>query len=125
MKVDGVVNQSARQIVFNIVDDNGRPYIDELDVGHILIFLYGLVYFFIVVDPLHKVLCGDFWVLSDVVWRGGFHFANIVHDEFSVVAFRFNEERLDPSRLAHVADPLAASLGRIGCVKYCHLSSCS
>lgn len=123
MKVDGIIYESTRQVIFDVVDHHGRPNIDELDVRYILILLYGLVHLFIVADPLHEILCSYFRVLSNIVWRSSFDFSDIVHDEFPVIALGFNKERLDSSSLAHVTDPLAAFPCRVGSIKDSDLSA--
>ena len=118
MEVLNVVNETAREIVFYLVDNDLGPDVDEPDIGKVtLVITNRLVSFLVVVDPIHKVARGNFGVLALVIRRVGLDLADVVHDEFFVAANRLDEKRLDSGSTARVVNPLATRLGRVGSIE--------
>ena len=68
MEVHEVVNHTALQVILYLVDDDLLTDINEFDVRQVFfIFINCLVYFFIIANPVSKILSRNFRILSLVV----------------------------------------------------------
>ena len=115
MKVHEVVNDATLQVVLDAIDDDLAANIDEFDVGHVrLILVDGLVDLLVVADPVAEVTGRFLRILTDVVWRGCFDFANVAHDEILVVTLRFHEHCRNLLIIATVLYPATSRFGRVG-----------
>lgn len=88
MEVLDVVNQTTGQVILDLVNDDGRPNVDKLDVGILLlVFIDSLVDLLVVADTVSKILSSKLWILAHVIGRSGLDFEDVVHDDVFVVAF--------------------------------------
>ena len=123
MKVHEIIDNSALQIVFDLVDDDLLAHIDQLHVCQVpFILIDGLVNLLIVPYPVPKVQCSRFWILTLVIGRRCLHFHDICHDGLFRITLRLNIERLDAIGAAAFAHPSSSSLCRICSVQYRHNS---
>ena len=121
MKVHEIVDDSALEVVFDLVDDDLLAHIDQLYVCQVLLILIdGLVNLLIIPYPVPKVQCSRFWILTLIIGRRCFDFHNICHDGLFRIALRLNKERFDAIGLAALAHPSSSSLRRICSVEYSH-----
>lgn len=121
MKVHEVIHNAALQVVFYLVDDDLLADIYELYIRQVFLVLIDcLVDFFIVPDPIAKVLSGNFGILPFVVGRGSLDFQDIAHDQVFIVALRLYIQGLDIVGFATLVNPSTAGLGRVGGVQDCH-----
>ena len=112
MEVHEVIDDSALEVVFDLVDDDLSTDVDQLDVCKILLILVdGLVHLLVFLDPVAEVSTCDFRVLALVVWGCGLYFHDIRHDDVVIVAFRLDVQCLDTICFAALGDPSATSLG--------------
>lgn len=110
----------------NAIDDDLLSNVHNLKVRvlvFVAILVNGLINFFVIADPVQKVLSSSFGILAAVVWGGGFHVTDICHDNVLVVAFAFDKEDLDAMLRANVVDPFPTLLGRIGGIQNCNDAS--
>lgn len=87
MQVLKVVDQTAGQVILDLVDDDKRAHIDQLDVGVVLLVLIDrLIDFFVVADAIAEIFCSGFRVLTLIIWRRRLDFEDVVHDEALIIA---------------------------------------
>lgn len=110
-----VVDQTAGQVIFDLVDDDGRSHVDELDVGVLLlIFVDGFVHLLVVANAVAEIKGSDLRILTLVVRGGRLDFLDVSHDEIFVITDGLHKESLNASFSALLIDPLAALLGGVG-----------
>ena len=115
MEILDVVNESAGKIVLDLIDDDGRANIDQLDVCVILFeFINGLVGHFVVANSSAEIKSSSLRVLPSVIGRCSLDLTDVVHNKILVVANRLDKQRFNASIVAGFINPLTASFGRIG-----------
>jgi hypothetical protein len=88
MEIHKEVDNTALQVILDLVDDDLMSDVDQLDVGQVsFVFVNGFVHLFVVSDSVSEVLCSGFWVLPSVVRGCGLNFENIAHDDVFIIAF--------------------------------------
>lgn len=121
MKVHKIVNDSALEVVFDLVNDDLLAHIDQLYICQVpLVLIDGLVYLLIVPYAVPKVQCSRLWILTLIIGRRCFDFHDICHDGLFRITLRLNKESFDAVGLAALAHPSSSSLCRICSVKYSH-----
>ena len=119
MKVHEVVNNSALQVILNLVDDDLLAHINQLHVCRVLFILIDrLINLLIVPYPVPKIQCRRFWVLSLIVGRCGLNLDDICHDGLFRITLGLHKDRLDTVGIAALTHPSSSSLCRIGSIQY-------
>lgn len=81
MKIHEVVDHSALQVIFDLVDNDLLAHIDQLHVRQVLLILIDcLINLLIVSDPVPKVQCSRFWILAYVVGRRSLDLHDVGHN---------------------------------------------
>ena len=92
MEVLDVVDQSAGEVVFDLIDDYGRANVDELDVGVILLaIINSLINQLVVANAGAEILGSNFGILAPVVRRRRLDLADVVHDDLFIITQRFDK----------------------------------
>ena len=121
MKVHQVVDNSALQVILNLVDDDLLSNIDQLHVCQVLFILIDrLVNLLIIPYPVPKVQCSRFWILACIVGRCGLDLHDICHDGLFRITLRLHIECLDAVGVAALTHPSSSSLCRICSIQYSH-----
>lgn len=121
MEVHEVVDDSALEVVFDLVDDDLLAHIDQLHVCQVLLVLVdGLVDLLIVPYPVPKVQRSRFWILTLIIGRRCLDFHDVCHDGLFRITLGLNIERFDAIGLAAFTHPSSSSLCRICSVEYSH-----
>ena len=121
MEVHEVVDDSALQVVLDLVDYDSASHIDQLDICKVLLILIDcLVHLLVLLNAIAKVPARFFWILPHVVRRCGLNLHDVGHDDVFGVAFRFYVKGLHVVLLAFLSNPATARFGGIGRIQYCN-----
>lgn len=86
MKVHQVIDHSALEVILNAVNDNLFADIHDLEISEIIfLFVNSLVDFFIVLNTVTEILCGSFWIKTNIVGGRGLDFQDIAHDQVLII----------------------------------------
>lgn len=116
MEVHREINDPRLEVVGYFIDNDLRANVDKLDVGQIGL-CNRLVNLFVVPNTIPKVPRSHFRVLADVIWRGGFYFKDVAHDQIFIVTLALNEEDIVALSLTALRDPFSPALGRVCSIK--------
>ena len=115
MEILDVIDQTARQVVLDLVNDHRGADIDQLDVGvMLLILINGFVNLLVVPDASAEIQRSHLGILTLVIRGRGLNFEDVVHDDLFIITCRFNEQCLDACLFAGLIDPAASISGGIG-----------
>lgn len=88
MKVLDVVDQPTGKVILNLINDDGRPDIDEFDVGEVLLVIVnGLIDLLVIANAVTEIESSNFRVLPLVVRRRCLDFQDVVHDQVFVITY--------------------------------------
>jgi len=110
VEVHQVVHHTALQVILNGVDDDLFAHVDQLDVSEIfLVLVDGLVDLFVIADPIPKIFCGLFRILTFVVGRTGLDLEDVGHDQSLIVTLGLDVDGVDIVGRAFLIYPATAS----------------
>ena len=124
MKVHEVVDDSALQVVLNLVYDDLLAHVNQFHICQILfIFIDCLINLLIISYPISKVQRSSFWVLAFIVGRCGLDLHDVCHNGLFRITLGLHIERLDVVGFAALTHPSSSGLCRIRSIQYGHHSS--
>lgn len=115
VKIDQVIDKTTGKIILDEIDDDLVAHVDELNVSIALFGLVdGLIYFFIIRDPLPEIPGRFFGILTFVIRRGCLYFQDVAHDQLLIVTFRFDEDGVDAGGGNAFMHPFTSISCRVG-----------